>query len=60
MTEEEQRETTPSTLDVQQIIFERRKKEIQRKKGFTKSEIIEEVNDPATYKKVARTKKRKQ
>lgn len=48
--------TGASTIDVQQLIYERRQKEMQRKEGLTKSEIIEEVNDPAIYKKATKTK----
>ena len=50
--------TSASTLDVQEEIYQRRLKELKRKQGFTKSEIIEEVNDPAIYKKGTRIRKK--
>jgi len=47
-----------STLDVQEMLYERRLKEMQRREGLDRSEIIEQVNNPEIHKTVSKTKKR--
>jgi len=55
--QKEKSKAPASTIDVQEYLYQRRLKEIERKQGFSKSEIIEQVNDPAIYKKVTKIRK---
>jgi len=55
--QDEQKMKYPSTIDVQIMLYERRLKEMQRRQGATRSEIIKQVNNPEIYKKVSKTKK---
>lgn len=45
-----------STLDVQEMLYKRRVKEMQRRRGLDRSKIIEQANDTETHKTVSKIK----
>lgn len=53
----EKAKSTSSTLEVQNIIYERHLKAIERRKGKDRSKIIEQINNPEIYKKITKIKK---
>jgi hypothetical protein len=57
MQEQQGRIKSLSTSDVQKVIFERRLKQIHRRQGFSRSEIIKKANNPKIYRKIERTRK---
>jgi hypothetical protein len=58
MQNQEEKTKQLSTIDVQEIIYERRLKEIHRRQGLSKSEIIKEANNPKVYKKLDSRRKK--
>jgi hypothetical protein len=53
----EKTKSASSTIEVQNIIYERHLKAIERRQGEDRSKIIEQINNPEIYKKVTKIKR---